>query len=255
MHLICQTAKTKSCRLWIDAEHSAAQDWIDSLAVDLMRAYNTGPEPVVYNTIQAYLKDSRSRLQHQLRLAVDEGWTLGVKLVRGAYLTTDPRERIHDTKEDTDASYNGIARDIMQGTLPGSPLWSRGRPPLDLCLAGHNSESIRTLSELARKLSARNSLKASVEFSQLQGMADDIGCELLQSAGRQSTAAYSHADLYTSWTPRVYKYLTWGSVQECMLYLARRAVENQGATDRMLPPAQIFAELKRRMFAMMGRSS
>jgi proline dehydrogenase len=46
----------------------------------------------------------------------------------------------------------------------------------------------------------------------------------------------------------VYKCLTWGSVQECMQYLLRRAVENSGGTVRMKDGyAAYLGELKRRM--------
>lgn len=234
---ICELAQAKGCRVWIDAEQQAFQDGIDHLAIDLMRVYNTGAKPVVYNTIQAYLKDSRLRLHRQLQLSVDEGWTLAIKLVRGAYLGSDDRSRIHDTKAETDESYNGIASGILRRAFPGYPLCAPRRPALELVLAGHNHKSARDARDLAQKLEAAGLLRTKPEFAQLQGMADDMRSELLNT--RRATRS--------EWTPLVYKHLTWGSLQDCMLYLGRRAQENQGATQALPSGPDVFAELKRRL--------
>jgi hypothetical protein len=45
--------------------------------------------PVVYNTYQAYLRDSLSRLQLAVRRSRREGWLMGAKLVRGAYMVQE----------------------------------------------------------------------------------------------------------------------------------------------------------------------
>ena len=117
MDAICQKAKVKNCRIWIDAEQDAVQGGIDEWTIELMRKYNADGygKALIYNTIQAYLRRSRTKLEEQLKLADKEGWTLAVKLVRGAYIGTDPRKNIHDTKKDTDDSYDGIVRDLLSG--------------------------------------------------------------------------------------------------------------------------------------------
>ena len=253
MDEICKTAKKRGCRIWIDGEQQAVQTAIDSWTIDLMRRWNRSPKSLIYNTIQSYLKTSRTKLQHQLHLAQDEGWKLAIKLVRGAYMSIDARELIHATKADTDASYESIVRDLLQGTLQG---FSHEQfPGVELFLAGHNSGTIRQAYSLAQSLSATGQLKVTLEFGQLQGMADDIGCELLQERDEARSSIEGQNNVRAIYVPRVYKCLTWGSIQECMQYLVRRAVENQGAADRMKEGRHHFAqELKRRIGNAFSRS-
>lgn len=254
MDAICETALSKGCRIWIDAEQQAVQTTIDNWTIDLMRRWNKRPQPLVYNTVQAYLKASRNKLVHQLRLAQDEGWTLGVKLVRGAYISNDIRERIHDTKSETDDSYEGIVQDLLRGTLPGFS--EKDFPKLALFLAGHNPKTIRMATTLARQLSDKGQLKVTPEFGQLQGMADDIGCELLQCSDDLRNGNKGVPNSRERYIPRVYKCLTWGSVQECMQYLVRRTVENQGAAERMKDGSYGFAkEIRRRLSDVIWRRS
>ncbi|KAL2434860.1 hypothetical protein ABEF95_009587 [Exophiala dermatitidis] len=236
---ICEYAASKGCRIWIDAEQQYLQSTIDQWTIDLMRRYNTpSKQALVYNTVQAYLKSARVKVQQQLELADKENWRLGIKLVRGAYIANDIRERIHDTKEDTDASYNGIVEDLLRGQFPAQA--NQQADEVDLLLAGHNTQTIRAAARLAVDLAADNKLKIRPEFGQLQGMADDIGCELIQMAEDIKADRVSFgADAYV---PRVYKCLTWGSLQECMQYLTRRLIENRGASDRMKVSATEFKQ-------------
>lgn len=222
------------------------QTAIDRWTIDFMRKYNRDGEALVYNTIQAYLKSSREKLQHQIHLSNREGWTLGIKLVRGAYIANDQRSLIHDTKQDTDDSYNNIVRDLLSGTNLGfSP---PEFPRVQLFLAGHNPESVDRAWDLIQHLSATGQLKVLPEFGQLQGMADELGCRIVQrcediSKGNNATSKTTSVVV----VPAVYKCLTWGSLQECMQYLIRRAVENRGGVERMRDGmAANWVELKRR---------
>ena len=243
MDAILQKALAQNCRIWIDAEQQFLQESIDRWTIDLMRKYNRGRKPVLYNTLQAYLKLSREKLQDQLRLAQREGWQLAIKLVRGAYIENDIRERIHDTKEETDASYNGIVRDLLSGDVEGL---GTEFPTMQLFLAGHNPVSVSKACNLIRELQQQDRLKTLPEFGQLQGMADQLGCEVLQHG--EETAKASASAARTIPVPKVYKCLTWGSVQECMQYLVRRAVENHGATGAVKDSMPALArELRRRM--------
>ena len=251
MDAILQKATDQNCRIWIDAEQQILQHSIDRWTIDLMRKYNRKGKAVLYNTLQAYLKASREKLEHQLQLAHREGWTLAIKLVRGAYIENDIRERIHDTKAQTDDSYNGIVRDLLSGNVKGVP--PQDFPPMRLFLAGHNATSVSKASALIRDLEQQGRLKMLPEFGQLQGMADELGCELLQRAEDAARAVGS--DAHPLAVPRVYKCLTWGSVEECMQYLVRRAVENHGATGAVKDSMPALArELRRRIIdALMGR--
>lgn len=246
MDAICNQAASQGCRVWIDAEQQAIQPSIDQWTFDLMRRFNKGDQALVYNTVQAYLKSSRDKVQHQLQLAADEGWRSGIKLVRGAYISNDAREKIHDTKAETDKSYNSIVEDLLRGN--NFPVFA-SYPDLkhDLLLAGHNTETVRGAAHLATELAANSELKVVPDFAQLQGMADDIGCELLQIgelAKKTDVASTTFA-----FVPKVYKCLTWGTIQECMQYLTRRLVENRGAADRMKEgDALLRKELWQRIF-------
>ena len=254
MDAILQKATAQNCRIWVDAEQQVLQHCIDRWTIDLMRKYNRNGKGVLYNTLQAYLKASREKLEHQLQLAHSEGWTLAIKLVRGAYIENDIRDRIHDTKAQTDDSYNGIVRDLLTGTVTGVP--AHDFPKMQLFLAGHNAVSVSKASHLIRDLQEQGALKTLPEFGQLQGMADQLGCELLQHG--EETLARAEETMGAGRAvavPRVYKCLTWGSVQECMQYLVRRAVENHGATGAVKDGMPALArELRRRMVdGLMGR--
>ncbi|KAM0794846.1 proline oxidase PrnD [Usnea florida] len=251
MDAIIQKAASQNCRIWIDAEQQVLQPSIDRWTIDLMRKYNRNGEAVLYNTLQAYLKESRKKLEHQLQAAHREGWTLAIKLVRGAYIQNDIRDRIHDTKAQTDESYDSIVRDLLSGNVNGVP--EQEFPKIKLFLAGHNAISVAKASNLIRDLQEQGRLKTLPEFGQLQGMADQLGCELLQFGEDMARACKSSK--HPVKIPRVYKCLTWGSVRECMQYLVRRAVENRGATGAVKDGMPALArELRRRMIdGLMGR--
>lgn len=238
MTAICERAQSKGCKIWIDAEQQAVQPAIDAWTIDLMRRYNRDGRVLVYNTLQAYLKTSRAKLKTQIALAHAEGWELAVKLVRGAYIANDAREAIHDSKAETDASYDGIVRDVLAGTNLGD------MPRMQLLIAGHNAESALGAFELMRSLKSRSALAVRPDFAQLQGMADVLGCELLRRCEELRAEGADAAAV-----PKVYKCLTWGSVQECIQYLLRRMVENGSASDRIRDGlAAYVGELRRRVF-------
>ena len=62
-------------------------------------------------------------------------------------------------------------------------------------------------------------------------MGDVLGCQVLQRCEDLDTERMAQGS--TTVTPKIYKCLTWGSVQECLGYLFRRAVENSSGTERM----------------------
>lgn len=244
MTAVCEKAKSRSCRVIIDAEQQIVQAAIDRVTIDLMRRYNPmDGNALVYNTLQAYLKAARDRLKEQLALANQEGWQLAIKLVRGAYISNDRREAIHDTKRETDECYNSIVRDLIGGTNLG--VSEEKFPRVQLFLAGHNPESIASAMNLIRSRAQENRLKVLPDFGQLQGMGDNLGCRVLQQ--NEELKQNSKQDSNEIEVPKVYKYLTWGSVQECMQYLIRRVVENKGGIDRMRDGLSAYVqELKRR---------
>ncbi|KAK8912437.1 Proline dehydrogenase, mitochondrial [Metarhizium anisopliae] len=172
-------------------------------------------------------------------MAQEGQFSLGVKLVRGAYLGSDPRECFFDTKADTDACYDGVAASVLtrqwNTTLEGNGEY----PAAHLVLATHNAESVQK----ARAICDAGGAKSEIAFAQLQGMADEISCELVE-ASQSARAADASA------TPNLpaYKYLVWGTTGECMKYLLRRAQENKDAVQRTKSGRDaMWAEVVRRV--------
>ena len=110
---IAQRAKSKGVRLMIDAEHTYFQPAIDHAVLRLSRTHNR-EWPVIFGTYQAYLRECNAKLELDLDRARREGWHLGAKLVRGAYMVHErarAAERgypdpIQPTVEATHASYD-----------------------------------------------------------------------------------------------------------------------------------------------------
>ena len=209
-----------------------------------MRRYNTDGKALISLTVQAYLKSTRITITNLLQQAKEQNWTLGIKLVRGAYIGSETRSLIHDTKVGTDSCYNSVVADILSKSWPGYT--KQDFPSVELFLAGHNSESIRKAYALYTDLAPKGEAPKPVRFGQLLGMADDISCELL---AMDQTASKAHTEGgKTVAPPMVFKCMNWGSVKECMHYLARRATENQSAAQRMESTVGVMQkELRRRI--------
>ena len=214
----------------------------------MRRKYNRGRDPLVYNTIQGYLKGARENAATHIRLAASEGWSLGIKLVRGAYIDHETRSLIHDTKEETDKSYSDIATSIINQRLPGQAISESSKifPRTALFLASHNMDSIRnSLTPYQERVNAGNPTVL-LECGQLQGMADEISYALLKRNKEDKAARLPYAKPSI---PTVFKCLTWGSMEECMHYLYRRAIENRGAVVRTKHMAKALRqELARRLY-------
>ncbi len=224
---ICGMACEKKVPVFIDAEESWIQPAIDSLAADMMKKFNHD-RAWVYNTYQMYRHDRLAFLQKQHREAVEGGYHLGAKLVRGAYMEKE-RQRaarmayaspIQASKEDSDRDYD-LAMEYCLQHLQN--IWF---------VAGtHNEQSCLKLVE-GMKAGGIAAGDEKVYFSQLYGMSDHISYNL-------SAMGY-----------RVAKYLPYGPVKEVLPYLIRRAQENtsvKGQTGREL--GLIIREKKRRKMA------
>lgn len=243
MDEICLATREKGSRLWLDAEQQVLQHGLDDWAIELMRKHNTHGQPLVYNTIQAYLKGSKANLDRHLTLASEGAFGVGVKLVRGAYIEHEMRSLIHDTKEETDQSYDLIADAMICRRMPeGSQL---DFPDAALFLATHNAASTAKAIIAHQKRLLSNEPSAPLECGQIQGMADELSCELVQNYERameQSTEANIPF-------PKAFKCMVWGSVAECMQYLHRRSIENKGAVERTQHMVTALKqELRRRIF-------
>ena len=223
----CQTALQHGVALLVDAEEYSMQIATDQLVMELMRDFNLN-KVVVYNTVQLYLVDGNHRLQQMHNLATKEGFYLGLKLVRGAYMEKERKiaqkhglsSPICASKDETDKSYH-TAVDYCIKHLAN----------IAVVLGSHNEESlIQAINLMDQYEIKRNDDR--VWFSQLLGMSDHISFSL-------ANKGYN-----------VVKFVPFGPMNKLVPYLARRAEENTaiaGQTTRELTRLQ--RELKRRALA------
>ncbi len=221
---ICKAAFIKNVPLLVDAEESWMQKAVDELILGMMQKYNV-EKAIVYNTLQMYRSDRLEYLQKIKDLAVNEGFYLGIKLVRGAYMEKENERAIEKeypspiciTKELTDKNYNEAVLFIIENL-----------DTIALFMGTHNEKSCYFLMELMEQKGIRPE-DTRIWFGQLYGMSDNISYNLAQKK-------YNVA-----------KYLPFGPVKDVMPYLIRRAEENTsvvGQTNRELE--LIKAERKRR---------
>lgn len=224
--------------LLVDAEYATVQPAIDYFTFVGALACNdagAGGRPIVHGTVQAYLRDSRDRLEAMVRAAEDQRVSLGVKVVRGAYLTREARlaaslgvpSPIHGSIQDTHDCYNGCAAFLLDRVRRGSA---------SVMLATHNVESGQLAAARAQELGIGKGDR-NLQFAQLMGMADGLSLGL-RNAGFQ-----------------VSKYLPYGPVEHIIPYLIRRAEENRGllsasSFDRQLLRKELVRRFKN---AVMGR--
>ena len=221
---VCKIAYEMNVALLIDAEESWMQDAADDLVTDMMRKYNK-EKAIIFNTLQMYRWDRLDYLKKLHSQAKEEGFYIGMKVVRGAYMEKENKRAeekgykspICVSKQATDDNYDA-AIDYMIEHIDTMAIFA----------GTHNEESSYKLMELMEKTGiAKNDGK--VWFGQLYGMSDNISFNL---------AEYGY---------NVAKYLPFGPVREVMPYLIRRAEENTsvaGQTSRELN--LIRAERKRR---------
>ncbi|KAL4880753.1 FAD-linked oxidoreductase-like protein [Aspergillus karnatakaensis] len=223
LHEICTRCKERGVRILVDAESHHFLAGMLSLTLDLMRQFNTDGYASVYMTYQAYLKSTPATLAKHLAAASEDGFTLGLKLVRGAYIASDERSLIHDTKADTDNAYNSIAQGALKQELGGFGIGSeKAFPSVNLFLASHNRESVLSAHTLHQQRLKDGLPTVPVGFAQLHGMSDEVSFSLLSMKGK----GVEKSD------PKVYKCSTWGGLGECLAYLLRRAIENRDAVGR-----------------------
>lgn len=242
VHEIATKCKERNVRVIVDAESQHFQKAIDRVAIELMRKYNRNGHDLIYNTYQAYLKSTQANVANHLAEASKDGFTLGVKVVRGAYILSDPRHLIHDTKQDTDDTYDAVAQGIIKKDFRGIGAGTPGAPPfpsVKLFLASHNRASLMAALHLHRERNEKNLPTVPLKFGQLQGMSDEVSFSLLEKKGDGPNA------------PEIFKCSTWGTMSECIAYLLRRAVENRDAVLRTTDEyAAVKKECWRRMRTM-----
>eukprot|EP00184_Porphyridium_aerugineum_P006005 CAMPEP_0184695346 /NCGR_PEP_ID=MMETSP0313-20130426/3006_1 /TAXON_ID=2792 /ORGANISM="Porphyridium aerugineum, Strain SAG 1380-2" /LENGTH=518 /DNA_ID=CAMNT_0027153781 /DNA_START=133 /DNA_END=1689 /DNA_ORIENTATION=+ len=205
---LCSASKAHNIPILIDAEHHQIQSAIDAMAMEMMSRYNTKDKAIVYNTIQAYKKRAFQNFEKSLQFTSERGIKLGIKQVRGAYLSHE-RERakqlgiespVFDSLAETHKSYD----DIAQGMIDQIAL---GRAAA--LFATHNAQSLEKACQHAvihRQLASNT---PDLVFGQLFGMGDSL------------TLALTHAGFNCA------KYVPFGPMLYVMPYITRRLEENR----------------------------
>lgn len=221
---ICQTASDNKVPLFIDAEESWIQGAIDDIAIKMMQKFNKN-EAWIYNTLQLYRNDRVDHLEMLFKLAAEEKFFVGLKLVRGAYHEQEierAKEKgyncpVHTIKENTDIDYNKALTLCIENI-----------DFVSVCAGTHNEESSALLVELLNKHNISKDDKR-VYFSQLLGMSDHIS----YNAAKEGF--------------NVVKYVPYGPVKDVLPYLIRRAEENTSIAGQMgRELTNIIEEKKRR---------
>jgi proline dehydrogenase len=221
---VCKLGYEKDVALLIDGEESWMQDAADELVEKMMVKYNK-EKAIVFNTLQMYRWDRLNYLRELHDRANKEGFLIGMKLVRGAYMEKENKRALEfgyaspicESKSATDDNYNAAVLYMIQHL-----------DKMSLFSGTHNEESSYYLMQLLKENNLDKN-DSRVWFGQLYGMSDNISYNLAKSE-------YNVA-----------KYLPFGPVRDVMPYLIRRAEENTsvaGQTSRELD--LIKAERKRR---------
>jgi proline dehydrogenase len=182
----------KNIRVIIDAEDNKHNDEYQKLVNYLMRVHNQ-TIPYVVKTYQMYRKDGLETLENDLIDSRVNGYHLGIKLVRGAYLHTEKNQaHLFTKKKLTDDSYNkGI---LTIGVSKYNPY---------TLLATHNKDSVR-LGYMYNRHAGRDVF----EFAHLMGMQEENYQELVERG------------------EKVNVYIPYGPYNKMIPYLTRRMYEN-----------------------------
>ena len=225
----CDAAAAKNVAILPGAEEEITNIGLEKWNLALQKKYNT-PEAgraIMYTTYQCYLKAIPDRIAQHLEIAAKEGYIAGVKLVRGAYMRSEPQGLIFETKEGTDECYDACAEAVLKRTWtprlsPSDP--STPFPSTNIVLATHNLPTITKAQRIreAQLLASPAESLPRLSYIQLLGMADEISQALVQNPGMK-------ADVQG----RVIKCMTWGTTTQCLNFLLRRASENKEAALRV----------------------
>ncbi|PWN25541.1 FAD-linked oxidoreductase [Jaminaea rosea] len=242
MRKIGHRAKEGRTKVVIDAEWTAIQPAIDLLSLELSREFNhidsPSAPPTFYITLQTSLRRSEPFLRAMLADAHARNYSLGVKVVRGAYVTAEHKAAnvggftspAWSTKLETDQCFDTCSRllvDALAAQVQGT-----GAAEVGAIFATHNRSSVSLIFDLLRDqglahpqpradesshttLVLRSSACNLVSFAQLAGMADDVTDKLANHL------------IAEEGSPTTLKYLPYGSFDKVMPYLVRRAQENK----------------------------
>lgn len=224
---ICQVCLESGVPIYVDAEESWLQPAIDFLVETSMGKYNR-ERAIVFQTVQMFRHDRLAYFKALIARGRAEGFKIGMKIVRGAYLDKENKRAadmayptpIQPNKEATDRDYNAallLSIDNLD--------W------VEVCAGTHNEYSCQYLAGLMDERGLQRN-HPHVYFSQLYGMSDYMSYNL-------AAAGFN-----------VSKYLPYGPVKHTLPYLIRRAKENTAIAGQMGKEySMILKEINRRKSA------
>ncbi|KAG2444765.1 hypothetical protein HXX76_001509 [Chlamydomonas incerta] len=221
--VLAQRAALQGVKLIVDAELSSLRPAYDYVVRRLMQEFNRPGATahgltsgaVVYGTYQAYMRNARSCLFADLAQAEQGGYTLGAKLVAGAYMfeearmleeaaaaSSSPAKRyspLWPSHSQTVACFDECAQLLLGSVKDGCA---------EVMLGTHNYESaeraVATMSRLGLSPS-----ESPVHFGQLLGMADELSVALAKKGFK------------------TVKDCPYGEASKMLPYLARRVQETK----------------------------
>ncbi|WP_026916124.1 proline dehydrogenase family protein [Christiangramia portivictoriae] len=221
---LCKRAHELKVRLYADGEETWMQTAADDLMVEMMKKYNRD-EVLIFNTLQCYRWDRLDYLKELHEQAKKEGFKIGAKIVRGAYMEKENSRAkklgypspICESKEATDVNFNSVMSYCLNHL-----------EDISVFIGTHNEVS----SYLALQIMEDKGIAIDdkrIWFSQLYGMSDHISYNMAKKG-------YNAVKL-----------VPFGPVRDVVPYLLRRAQENtsvKGQTGREL--SLLREEKKRR---------
>lgn len=194
-------AQQKSIPVMIDAEQSWVQTAVNEIAIENMIKYNS-EYALITITLQCYRRDSYESIISMNTIATTYGITIGIKLVRGAYLeeehkfNANSKELFFSSQSETDKNYNSVLDYIFDNINNFHPF-----------IATHNETSINKV------LNNPLLLNKKVWVAQLYGVGDHISLSAVKKGAK------------------VCKYLPYGPFRKSFPYLMRRIEENAISRD------------------------
>eukprot|EP00484_Ammonia_sp_Unknown_P001149 CAMPEP_0197023252 /NCGR_PEP_ID=MMETSP1384-20130603/4002_1 /TAXON_ID=29189 /ORGANISM="Ammonia sp." /LENGTH=549 /DNA_ID=CAMNT_0042451445 /DNA_START=51 /DNA_END=1700 /DNA_ORIENTATION=+ len=228
---ICQHAKDHGIGVWLDAEQYSRQMAMNYVSRRLQQELNHKHDDKIYlfNTYQCYLKDAPDWIAFDIEHAKLNGYTCGVKLVRGAYMDYERQEAVKAKREDpiqaskdaTDRAYNAAISYVMHEIVE-----AYGNVGIAVCT--HNRESLVHATSTMEKLGIERD-DNSVVMAQLCGMVDNL------------TYALGYGGY------NALKLMPYGEFNDVWPYLMRRFEENSQIMNGLQQERSLYStELKRR---------
>ncbi|MCL5244396.1 proline dehydrogenase family protein [Cellulophaga sp. 20_2_10] len=220
---VCKKAHDLDVALLVDGEESWMQDAADDLCAQMMQKYNK-EKVVVFNTLQMYRWDRLDYLKKLHVKAKEEGFKIGMKVVRGAYMEkeNDRAEKkgyptpICASKKVTDDNFDSAVAYMVDNL-----------DAMSIFMGTHNENSCYDLVRIMKEKNIAHS-DTRIWFGQLYGMSDHISFNLADKG-------YNVA-----------KYLPFGPVRDVMPYLIRRAEENTSVAGQTTRELSLLKEERKR---------